>query len=157
MPKLSTCLWFDTQAEEAARFYVSIFRNSKITKTSYYGEAGPGPKGSVMLVEFELDGQSFQGLNGGPHFKFSEAISISIDCKTQEEVDTYSAKLTQGGEQGPCGWVKDKYGLSWQVVPSIMGELVSDPDQQKSQRAMKAMLGMKKLDIEALKKAYAGQ
>jgi predicted 3-demethylubiquinone-9 3-methyltransferase (glyoxalase superfamily) len=157
MPKLSTCLWFDNQAEEAAKFYVSIFRNSKITKTSYYGETGPGPKGSVMLVEFELDGQAFQGLNGGPHFKFSEAISISIDCKTQEEVDTYSAKLTQGGEQGPCGWVKDKYGLSWQVVPSIMGELLSDPDQQKSQRAMKAMMGMKKLDIEALKKAYAGQ
>jgi predicted 3-demethylubiquinone-9 3-methyltransferase (glyoxalase superfamily) len=158
MPKITSCLWFDGQAEQAANFYVSIFKNSKIVKTSRYTDVGPGPKGSVMVVDFELDGRPFQGLNGGPDFKFTEAVSFSIDCKTQEEVDQYTAKLIAGGgEQGPCGWVKDKFGLSWQVVPSIMGEFVDeDADPVKANRVMAAMMKMKKLDIEALKKAYQG-
>lgn len=154
MPKISPFLWFDTQAEEAAKFYVSIFKNSKIVKIARYGEAGPGPKVSVMTVVFELDGQEFIALDGGPHFKFTEAISFSVDCKTQKEVDTFWEKLSEGGEQGPCGWLKDKYGLSWQINPTILGEMLSDRDPEKSKRVMQAMLKMKKIDIAGLKKAY---
>ena len=154
MQKITPFLWFDTQAEEAARFYVSIFRNSKIVGVSRYGEAGPGPRGSVMTVTFELGGQEFIALNGGPHFKFTEAISFSVDCKTQEEVDEFWRKLSEGGEEGQCGWLKDKYGLSWQINPTILGEMLSDPDPGKSKRVMEAMLKMKKIDIAALKKAY---
>jgi predicted 3-demethylubiquinone-9 3-methyltransferase (glyoxalase superfamily) len=154
MQKIRPFLWFDTQAEEAARFYVSIFENSRIVTTTRYGEAGPGPKGSVMTVVFELAGQELIALNGGPHFKFNEAISLSVDCKTQEEVDRYWEKLSQGGEQGPCGWLKDRYGLSWQIVPSALGELLGDPDPAKAKRVMEAMLEMKKLDIAGLRRAH---
>jgi len=154
MPRISPFLWFDTQAEEAARFYVSIFKNSKIVKIARYGEAGPGPKGSVMTVVFELEGQEFIALNGGPQFKFTEAISFSVNCETQKEVDQFWEKLSQGGEEGPCGWLKDRYGLSWQINPVILGEMLSDPDPKKSRRVMEAMLNMKKIDIAALKKAY---
>ena len=157
MQKITPFLWFDTQAEEAANFYVSIFANSRIVKITRYGDAGPGPKGSVMTVDFELDGQEFIGLNGGPHFKFTEAISLSVDCKTQEEVDRFWAKLSEGGEEGPCGWLKDKYGLSWQVNPTVLGKMLSDPDPAKARRAMQAMLKMKKIDIAGLQKAYDGQ
>jgi predicted 3-demethylubiquinone-9 3-methyltransferase (glyoxalase superfamily) len=150
-------LWFDTQAEEAARFYVEIFEHSRITRVTRYGDSGPGPEGAVMTVEFELDGQPFIALNGGPQFKFTEAISFSVDCSTQQEVDAYWAKLSAGGQEGPCGWLKDKYGLSWQVVPSVLGKLLSDPDPQKSKRVMEAVLRMKKLDIERLQQAYDGQ
>ena len=154
MPRISPFLWFDTQAEEAARFYVSIFKNSKIVKIARYGEAGPGPKGNVMTVVFELEGQEFIALNGGPQFKFTEAISFSVNCETQKEVDQFWEKLSQGGEEGPCGWLKDRYGLSWQINPVILGEMLSDPDPKKSRRVMEAMLNMKKIDIAALKKAY---
>jgi predicted 3-demethylubiquinone-9 3-methyltransferase (glyoxalase superfamily) len=153
-PKISPFLWFDHQAEEAARFYVSVFPDSKIVTTTRYGEAGPGPKGSVMTVVFKLDGQEFIALNGGPQFKFTEAISFSVDCKTQQEVDEYWKKLSQGGEEGPCGWLKDKYGLSWQINPTVLGEMLSDPDPKKSKRVMEAMLKMKKIDIATLKRAY---
>jgi len=153
MQKITPFLWFDTQAEEAAKFYASVFPNSKILKTARYGEAGPGPKGSVMTVEFELDGQRMIALNGGPQFKFTEAISLSVDCKTQEELDHYWTKLSQGGKEQPCGWLKDKYGLSWQVNPAILGELLSGPDAKKAKRVMEAMLKMKKIDIAALKAA----
>jgi predicted 3-demethylubiquinone-9 3-methyltransferase (glyoxalase superfamily) len=153
MQKITPFLWFDTQAEEAAKFYASVFPNSKILKTARYGEAGPGPKGSVMTVEFELDGQRMIALNGGPQFKFTEAISLSVDCKTQEEVDHYWTKLSQGGKEQPCGWLKDKYGLSWQVNPAILGELLSGPDAKKAKRVMEAMLKMKKIEIAALKAA----
>jgi predicted 3-demethylubiquinone-9 3-methyltransferase (glyoxalase superfamily) len=157
MPKISPFLWFDSQAEEAANFYVSVFPNSKIGKISRYGEAGPGPKGSVMVVEFELDGQHILALNGGPQFKFTEAISLSVDCKSQEEVDRYWQKLTSGGgSEGPCGWLKDRYGLSWQINPAILGQLLADPDPKKSRRVMEAMLKMKKIVIADLKKAYEG-
>ncbi len=156
MQKITPFLWFDNQAEEAANFYVSIFKNSKIVKVARYGEAGPGPKGTAMTVVFQLDGHEFIALNGGPHFKFTEAISFSVDCKTQEEVDEFWEKLSAGGEEGQCGWLKDKYGLSWQINPAILGELLSDPDPQKSKRVMEAMLKMKKIDIKALKQA-AGQ
>ena len=154
MPRISPFLWFDTQAEEAARFYVSIFENSEIVKIARYGEAGPGPEGSVMTVVFELEGQEFIALNGGPQFKFTEAISFSVNCETQKEVDQFWEKLSQGGEEGPCGWLKDRYGLSWQINPVILGEMLSDPDPKKSRRVMEAMLKMKKIDIAALKKAY---
>jgi predicted 3-demethylubiquinone-9 3-methyltransferase (glyoxalase superfamily) len=154
MPKVTPFLWFDSQAEAAADFYVSIFKNSRVMKVTRYGEAGPGPKGSVMTVEFELDGQPFIALNGGPHFTFSEAISFSVDCKTQEEVDTFWEALSNGGEEGPCGWLKDKYGLSWQINPTVLGEMLNDPDPEKANRVMKAMLEMKKIDIAGLKKAY---
>jgi predicted 3-demethylubiquinone-9 3-methyltransferase (glyoxalase superfamily) len=160
--KLTPCLWFDSQAEDAANFYIGIFKNSKITAISRYGEAGQEvhgrPPGSVMTVEFELNGQSFTALNGGPHFKFNEAVSFQIDCATQEEVDYFWEKLTEGGdpEAQVCGWVKDKFGLSWQVVPTILAKLVSDPESAKSQRAMQAMLKMKKMDIAALQRAYDG-
>jgi len=156
MQKITPFLWFDTQAEEAAKFYASVFPSSKILKTARYGEAGPGPKGSVMTVEFELDGQRMIALNGGPQFKFTEAISLSVDCKTQEELDHYWTKLSQGGKEQPCGWLKDKYGLSWQVNPAILGELLSGPDAKKAKRVMEAMLKMKKIDIAALKAAAEG-
>lgn len=154
MPRITPFLWFDNQAEEAAKFYVSIFKNSKIVNVARYGEAGPGPKGSAMTVAFHLDGQDFTALNGGPVFKFNESISFVVSCKTQQEVDDYWKKLTaDGGEESQCGWVKDKYGLSWQIIPTALNELLSDPDPKRANRAMKAMLGMKKLDIAALRKA----
>ena len=153
MQKITPFLWFDTQAEEAAKFYASIFPKSKILNVARYGEAGPGPKGSVMTVEFELDGQRMIALNGGPHFKFTEAISLSVSCKDQKEVDHYWGKLSQGGQEAPCGWLKDRYGLSWQVNPAILGELLSGPDVKKAKRVMEAMLKMKKIDIAALKAA----
>ncbi len=155
MQTITPFLWFDTQAEQAAKFYVSVFKNSRIVTTARYGEAGPGPKGSVMTVLFELDGQQFIALNGGPQFKFTEALSLSVSCETQEEVDRFWEKLSAGGEEGPCGWLKDKYGLSWQVNPTILGKMLSDPDPKKSRRVMEAMLKMKKIDIAALKQAYA--
>jgi predicted 3-demethylubiquinone-9 3-methyltransferase (glyoxalase superfamily) len=154
MPKISPFLWFDSQAEEAAKFYVSVFPGSKILSTSRYGDAGPGPKGSVMTVAFELDGKEFIALNGGPQFKFTEAISFSVDCKNQEEVDRYWHKLSEGGEEGPCGWLKDRYGLSWQINPTILGQMLSDTDPAKSNRVMEAMMKMKKIDIAGLKRAY---
>ena len=153
MHKVTPFLWYDTQAEEAAKFYVSIFPKSKILKMARYGDAGPGPKGSVMTVEFELAGQRMIALNGGPHFKFTEAISLSVDCKDQKEVDHYWSKLSQGGQESMCGWLKDKYGLSWQINPSILGKLLSDKDAKKAQRVMEAMLKMKKIDIAALNAA----
>lgn len=156
MPTVTPFLWFDTQAEEAAKFYVSVFPRSKILDVSRYLEAGPGPRGSVMTVEFELDGQRFIALNGGPEFKFTEAVSFSIDCKDQEEVDRYWDALGAGGEPGPCGWLKDKFGLSWQVNPTILGEMLGDRDEKKASRAMAAMLKMTKIDIAALQEAYAG-
>ena len=155
MPKITPCLWFDTQGEEAARFYTSIFPNSRIVDVAHYGEAGPRDAGTVMVVKFELDGQEFVALNGGPEFTFDEAISFQIDCADQEEVDRYSEALTDGGAQGPCGWVKDRFGLSWQVVPKRMIELLSDPDEAKAQRAMAAMLEMRKIDIAAVEAAAA--
>ena len=155
MPKITPCLWFDTQGEEAAEFYTSIFPNSRIVDVAHYGEAGPRDAGTVMVVKFELDGQEFVALNGGPEFTFDEAISFQIDCADQEEVDRYSEALTDGGEQGPCGWVKDRFGLSWQVVPKRMIELLSDPDEAKAQRAMAAMLEMRKIDIAAVEAAAA--
>jgi len=153
MQKITPFLWFDTQAEAAAKFYASVFPNSKILKTARYGEAGPGPKGSVMTVEFELAGQRMIALNGGPQFKFTEAISLSVDCKDQKEVDHYWTKLSQGGRESMCGWLKDRYGLSWQVNPTILGELLSSRDAKKAKRVMEAMLKMKKIDIAALKAA----
>jgi predicted 3-demethylubiquinone-9 3-methyltransferase (glyoxalase superfamily) len=161
--KITPCLWFDNQAEEAAKFYTGIFKNSRIGKIARYGEAGREvtrkPPGSVMLVEFELDGEPFQALNGGPDFKFNEAISLVITCKDQKEVDYYWDKLSQGGDPNAqmCGWLKDKFGLSWQVVPAVLPEMVGDPKSEKSQRAMEAMLKMKKLDIATLERAYAGE
>jgi predicted 3-demethylubiquinone-9 3-methyltransferase (glyoxalase superfamily) len=154
--QITPFLWFDGNAEEAARFYVSVFKNSKIVTTARYGDAGPGPKGSVMTVVFSLDGQEFIGLNGGPHFKFTEAVSFSIDCKTQEEVDYYWDRLSAGGEPSQCGWLKDRFGLSWQVNPGVLGEMLGDPDPAKAKRVMEAMLKMKKIDIAALQRAYAG-
>jgi predicted 3-demethylubiquinone-9 3-methyltransferase (glyoxalase superfamily) len=157
MKKITPYLWFENQAEEAANYYASIFKNSKIHEIQRYGEAGPGPAGSAMIVTFELEGQDFIALNGGPQFKFNEAISFYVDCKTQEEVDELWAKLSAGGEEGLCGWLKDKYGLSWQIIPTTLTELLSDPDPEKAERVMKAMLQMSKIDIEGLKKAYASQ
>jgi predicted 3-demethylubiquinone-9 3-methyltransferase (glyoxalase superfamily) len=154
MQKIKPFLWFDTQAEEAANFYVSIFKNSKILGITRCGEAGPGPKGSALTVSFQLDGQEFVGLNGGPHFKFSEAISFAVMCTSQEEVDDFWKKLTEGGQEVECGWLKDKYGLSWQITPEILPEMLSDPDPQKSGRVMRAMMTMKKIDIAALQRAY---
>jgi predicted 3-demethylubiquinone-9 3-methyltransferase (glyoxalase superfamily) len=157
MPKISPFLWFDTQAEEAANLYTSIFPNSKILATARYGDAGPGPKGSVMTVQFQLDGQEIIALNGGPMYKFTEAISLSVDCKSQEEVDRYWTQLTaSGGQEGPCGWLKDKFGLSWQITPTTLGQMLSDTDRKKAARVMEAMMKMKKIDIAALKRAYEG-
>jgi predicted 3-demethylubiquinone-9 3-methyltransferase (glyoxalase superfamily) len=157
MPAITPNLWFDTQSMEAAEFYCSVFPNSKIVNVSHYGEAGPREAGMVLTVDFELDGQRFTAINGGPQFTFDEAVSLLVNCKDQAEIDYYWEKLVEGGgEEGPCGWLKDRYGLSWQVVPEGMDELVSDPNDERSQRAMKVMLGMKKLDIAALQAAYDG-
>jgi predicted 3-demethylubiquinone-9 3-methyltransferase (glyoxalase superfamily) len=156
MPTISPFLWFDHHAEQAANFYVSIFKNSRVVTVTRYGEAGPGPQGSVMTVAFELDGQPFVALNGGPRFRFSEAISFSVDCETQQEVDEYWRKLSAGGEEGPCGWLKDQFGLSWQVNPSILGKMLDDPDPVKARRVMEAMLQMKQIDIAGLQRAYDG-
>lgn len=154
--KVTPFLWFDHQAEEAANFYVSLFRNSKITRVNRYPEGAPAPAGTAMTVEFELDGVQFIALNGGPHFKFSEAFSMSVNCESQAEMDELWEKLTAGGSPSQCGWLKDKYGLSWQIVPSVLGKLLSGPDPAKSARAMQAMLQMTKLDIQKLQNAYDG-
>src|SRR5256712_14009880 len=154
MQKITPFLWFDGKAEEAMNFYISIFKNSKIVSVSRYGEAGPGPKGTVMTGTFQLEGQDFMALNGGPHFTFSPAISFFVNCQTQQEVDELWEKLSEGGEKGRCGWLKDKYGLSWQIGPSALGEMLRDEDAEKSKRVMKAMLQMDKIDIKALKQAY---
>lgn len=153
MQKIVTFLWYDSQAEEAANFYVSIFKNSKIGQIGRYGEAGPGPKGSVMSVTFQLEGQEFFALNGGPHFKFTPAISLFVNCETQEEVDELWEKLSAGGREDRCGWLQDKYGLSWQIIPKTLGELLGHKDPQIAQRAMQAMLKMSKIDIQKLKDA----
>jgi predicted 3-demethylubiquinone-9 3-methyltransferase (glyoxalase superfamily) len=153
MQKITPWLWFDTQGEEAANFYITVFENSRILDVARYGVAGPGPDGAVMTVTFELDGQKLVALNGGPHFTFNEAISFQVSCETQDEVDYLWSKLSQGGEEGPCGWLKDKYGVSWQIVPTALAELIGDPDPEKAQQAMKAMLGMRKINIEALRRA----
>jgi predicted 3-demethylubiquinone-9 3-methyltransferase (glyoxalase superfamily) len=154
MQKIVTFLWFDDQAEAAAEFYTSVFPNSRITDVQRYGEAGPGAAGSVMVVTFELDGQEYMALNGGPQFTFSEAISLFVRCETQEEVDELWEKLSEGGEKGPCGWLKDRFGLSWQIVPNAMMDLIGGSDARKAQAAMKEMLGMTKLDVSALRRAY---
>lgn len=161
--KITPCLWFDDQAEEAVEFYTTIFRNSRTVKTTRYGEAGyevhGKPAGTVMAVAFELDGQAFTALNGGPILQFNEAISFQVNCETQEEVDYFWEKLTEGGDEKAqqCGWLKDKYGVSWQIVPAVLLEMIDDPNSEKSQRAMKAMLRMKKIDIDTLKRAYDGR
>jgi predicted 3-demethylubiquinone-9 3-methyltransferase (glyoxalase superfamily) len=155
VPKIYPFLWFDTQAEEAVNLYVSIFPNSKIGKIARYGKAGPGPEGSVLTIAFTLDGQEFTALNAGPVFKFTEAISFVVPCETQKEIDNYWSKLTSGGgQESMCGWLKDKFGLSWQIVPANLGELMSGPDPEKSNRVMEALLQMKKLDIATLQKAH---
>jgi predicted 3-demethylubiquinone-9 3-methyltransferase (glyoxalase superfamily) len=154
MQKITPFLWFDNQAEEAMKFYVSIFRNSKVLNVVRYGDAGPGPKGTVMTAKFLLDGQEFVALNGGPVFMFTPAISFVVNCETQEEVDELWSKLTAGGEEGQCAWLKDKYGVSWQIVPIALVQLLSDPDPVKSRRVMAAMMQMKKIDIAGLKCAY---
>ena len=156
MPKITPFLWFNDQAEEAARFYVSLFKNSSIGQIARYGDAGPGPKGSIVTIAFELDGQAFIGLNGGPHFKFTEAVSFSIDCADQAEVDFYWDRLSEGGETSQCGWLKDRFGLSWQVVPAMLADMIGDSDPEKARRATQAMLQMTKLDIAKLQQAYAG-
>jgi predicted 3-demethylubiquinone-9 3-methyltransferase (glyoxalase superfamily) len=155
MHEITPCLWFDTQGEEAARFYTSVFPNSRIVDVTRYGPAGPRPEGTVMTVSFELDGQRFVALNGGPEFSFNEAISFQVSCQTQDEVDAFWSKLTEGGEEGPCGWLKDRYGVSWQIIPTALPKLLGDPDPERSQRAMQAMLGMKKLQIDELERAAA--
>jgi predicted 3-demethylubiquinone-9 3-methyltransferase (glyoxalase superfamily) len=154
--KITTFLWFDNNAEEAVKFYVSVFKNSKITGTALNTDAGPGPKGTPLTISFELDGQEFTALNGGPQFKFTEAISQVVHCQTQEEVDYFWERLSEGGEKVECGWLKDKFGLSWQIVPDVFLELIQDSDTQKVQRVMKAMMQMKKLDIERVKQAAEG-
>jgi len=156
MKRITPCLWFDGNAEEAANFYVSIFKNARITEISRYGDAGPLPKGTVLTVAFELDGQPFTALNGGPQYKFTEAVSFQIYCDTQEEVDHYWDKLVAGGSEQPCGWLKDKFGLSWQVVPNRLIELIQSPDAAKSQRVMEAMFKMKKIDIATIEAAARG-
>jgi predicted 3-demethylubiquinone-9 3-methyltransferase (glyoxalase superfamily) len=154
LQKITPFLWFDSQAEEAAGFYTSVFKNSRIESVTRYGEAGPGPRGSVMTVEFDLDGQKFTALNGGPHFQFTEAISFVVHCETQAEVDEYWEKLSAGGKEVQCGWLKDKYGLSWQIVPTALLEMLKDQDAERTQRVMQAMFKMKKLDIAGLQNAY---
>jgi predicted 3-demethylubiquinone-9 3-methyltransferase (glyoxalase superfamily) len=159
--RITPCLWFDTQAEDAANTYVAIFRNSRIVRMSRYGKEGHDvhgrAAGSVMTVEFEIEGQRFVALNGGPHFKFNEAVSFQVHCQTQEEIDAYWGKLTEGGEEGPCGWLKDRYGVSWQVVPEVLPDMLMDPNPEKVGRVTKAFLQMRKFDIEALQRAYQGQ
>jgi predicted 3-demethylubiquinone-9 3-methyltransferase (glyoxalase superfamily) len=153
MQKITPFLWFDGNAEEAMNFYVSIFKKSKVLMVRRYGDAGPGPKGSVMTASFRIEGQTFYALNGGPQFKFTPAISFFVDCKTQKEVDTLYDRLSKGGQKQPCGWLQDKFGVSWQIIPSILGELLGDKDPVKANKAMTAMLKMQKLDIAKLKKA----
>jgi predicted 3-demethylubiquinone-9 3-methyltransferase (glyoxalase superfamily) len=157
MQKITPCLWFDNNAEEAVDFYLSIFKDSKVLSVTRYGEAGPGPAGTVLTMDFQLQGQEFIALNGGPQFKFSEAISLSVKCKTQEEVDEFWEKLSEGGEKSRCGWLKDKYGLSWQIVPTVLVEMLQDKDPEKAKRVMEAMLQMDKIDIPTLKQAYEGK
>ncbi len=156
MQKITPFLWFNNNAEEAVNFYTSLFKDSKIGSVSRYGDAGPGPKGTVITASFTLNGQEFMALNGGPQFKFTEAISLVINCETQDEVDHFWEKLSEGGEEGRCGWLKDKFGLSWQVVPTILGELMQNPDPAKANRVMEAMMKMDKLDIAGLKQAAEG-
>jgi predicted 3-demethylubiquinone-9 3-methyltransferase (glyoxalase superfamily) len=153
MSKITPCMWFDTEGEEAATFYTSVFKNSRILSVARYGEAGPRPAGSVMIVRFELDGQEFSALNGGPQFTFDEAVSFQVSCDSQAETDYYWDQLTEGGEESQCGWLKDKFGVSWQVVPTEIIELLSDPDPEKAQRATAAVLQMRKLDIAAVQRA----
>ncbi|MGC4054817.1 MAG: VOC family protein [Paludibaculum sp.] len=155
MSRITPFLWYDGQAEDAANLYTSLFPNSRIVHIARYGSAGPGPAGRVMTVKFELDGQPFIALNGGPHYKFTEAISFTINCKTQEEVDRYWSTLTEGGAESQCGWLKDRFGLSWQVIPECLGRLLGDPDPKKARQVMEAMLQMKKMDIAALEAAHA--
>jgi predicted 3-demethylubiquinone-9 3-methyltransferase (glyoxalase superfamily) len=155
MAKLTPCLWFDTEGEAAATYYTSVFKNSRILSVTHFGEAGPREAGMVMAVTFELDGQEFLALNGGPEFTFDEAISFQVDCESQADVDHFWERLGEGGQEGPCGWLKDKFGVSWQVVPRRLTELLADPDAAKAQRAMKAMLQMSKIDIATLEKAAA--
>jgi predicted 3-demethylubiquinone-9 3-methyltransferase (glyoxalase superfamily) len=155
MQKITPCLWFDTEGEEAARFYTSVFPNSRVVDVARYGAAGPRPEGTVMTVSFELDGQKFVALNGGPEFTFSEAISFQVLCETQDEVDRFWSTLSEDGEEGPCGWLKDRFGVSWQIVPTVLPELLGDPDPEKSQRVMQAMLTMRKIEIDALERAAA--
>ncbi len=157
MQKIRPFLWFDSNAEEAMNFYTSIFKNSKIGKVRRYGEGGPGPKGSVMTATFQIEGLEFMALNGGPHYKITPAISLFVDCETQKEVDELWEKLSAGGETLQCGWLTDKFGVTWQIIPKALGELLGDKDPQKSQRVMKAMLGMIKIDVEGLKRAYEGR
>lgn len=155
MPTITPFLWFNDQAEEAANFYVSVFKGkSRILSVNRYGEAGPGPKGGAFVVAFELDGRPFIAMNGGPRFKFTEAISLAVHCKTQREIDAYWEELSAGGEEGQCGWLKDKYGLSWQVVPTVLAELMNDPNPRKSENVMKAVMKMRKLDIQGMQRAY---
>ena len=159
MQRITPCLWFDNNAEEAVNFYISVFsssgkKNSRITGVARYGEAGPGPKGSVLTIQFKLDGQEFLALNGGPHFKFTEAISLIVNCETQKEIDTMWKKFSQGGQEVQCGWLKDKYGLSWQVVPTVLGKMMQDRDSKKTSRVMRAIFKMKKLNMKILKQAY---
>lgn len=154
MQKITPFLWFDDKAEEAMNFYVSIFKNSKVGRVTRYGEGGPGPKGTVMSATFQLDGQDFFALNGGPLFKFTEAISFFVNCETQQEVDELWEKLSAGGEKQRCGWLKDKYGLSWQIIPSVLGKFLQDKDAEKAKRVMQAMLQMEKIDIKRLQQAY---
>ncbi len=156
MKGITPCLWFDTQAEEAAKFYTSIFKGSKTGPIARYGKAGPGPEGSVLTTVFELAGQEFMGLNGGPVFKFNEAVSFIVNCEDQKEVDYYWEKLSKGGEKGVCGWLKDKFGVSWQIVPIELSRLMADSDPEKVERVTRAMLQMKKLDVAKLKRAYKG-
>jgi predicted 3-demethylubiquinone-9 3-methyltransferase (glyoxalase superfamily) len=155
MQSITPCLWFDTEGEDAAKLYTSVFPNSKIGNVARYGSAGPRPEGTVMTVDFELNGQPFLALNGGPEFTFSEAISFQVDCEDQDEVDYYWSKLSEGGEQGPCGWLKDRFGVSWQIVPTALPRLLSDPDPEKAQRVMAAMMKMKKIEIDELEAAAA--
>ena len=155
MQSITPCLWFDTEGEDAAKFYTSVFPNSRIVEIARYGSAGPREEGTVMSVSFELDGQKFVALNGGPQFTFSEAISFQVSCEGQEEVDRYWRTLTEGGEEGPCGWLKDRFGLSWQIVPVRLVELLGDPDRERSQRVMRAMLEMKKIQVDELERAAA--
>ena len=156
MEKITTCLWFVSQAEEAAEFYVSVFDDAKVLNVARYGEGGPGPAGQAITVQFQIEGRTFTALNGGPALAFNEAVSFVIDCSSQEEVDRYWAALTDGGFEGQCGWLKDRYGVSWQVVPWVLGQLIGGPDSEGAQRAMQAMLGMRKLDIATLEQAYYG-
>jgi predicted 3-demethylubiquinone-9 3-methyltransferase (glyoxalase superfamily) len=153
MNEITVCLWFDTNGEDAATFYTSLFPNSRIVDVTRHGSAGPRPEGTVMTVSFELNGRKFVALNGGPNYTFSEAISFQVSCETQEEVDGYWSKLSEGGEEGPCGWLKDRFGVSWQIVPTALPRLLADPDPERSQRVMQAMMEMKKIEIDALERA----